>query len=46
MARLGGHATKSARDDLEKNLGETIITPENNLNYKYIDENKKIENKK
>ena len=46
MARLGGHAAKSARDDLEKSLGETIITSENNLNYKYIDENKKIENKK
>ena len=45
MARLGGHAAKSARDDLEKSLGDTIITSENNLNYKYIDENKKIENK-
>ena len=45
MARLGGHAAKSARDDLEKNLGESVITSENNLNYKYIDENKKIENK-
>ena len=46
MARLGGHAAKSARDDLEKSLGETIITSENNLSYKYIDENKKIENNK
>ena len=45
MARLGGHAAKSARDDIEKNLGESIITSKNNLNYKYIDENKKIENK-
>ena len=45
MARLGGHAAKSARDDLEKNLGEAVITSENNLNYKYINENKKIENK-
>ena len=38
MARLGGHAAKSARDDLEKNLEEKVITSENNLNYKYIDE--------
>ena len=38
MAKLGGHAVKSARDDLEKNLGETIITSDNNLNYKYIDD--------
>ena len=45
MARLGGHAAKSARDDLEKNLGEKVITSENNLNYKYIDEKEKIENK-
>jgi len=44
IARLGGHAAKSARDDFEKNLGETVITKENNLNYKYID-NKKIEKK-
>ena len=38
IAKLGGHAAKSARDDLEKNLGKSIITSENNLNYKYIDE--------
>ena len=45
MARLGGHAAKSARDDLEKNLGKLVITSENNLNYKYIDDNKRIDNK-
>lgn len=45
MARLGGHAAKSARDDLEKNLGKSVITSENNLNYKYINDNKKIDNK-
>ena len=44
MVRLGGHAAKSARDDLEKNLEEKVITSENNLNYKYIDEKEKIEN--
>jgi len=44
IAKLGGHAAKSARDDLEKNLGKSVITSENNLNYKYIDENKKISN--
>ena len=38
IAKLGGHAAKSARDDLEKNLGKSIITSENNLNYKYMDE--------
>lgn len=45
IAKLGGHAAKSARDDLEKNLGKSVITSENNLNYKYKEENKKIENK-
>ena len=45
IAKLGGHAAKSARDDLEKNLGEPVITSENNLNYKYIEETKKIDNK-
>ena len=45
IAKLGGHAAKSAKEDLEKNLGETVITSNNNLNYKYIVENKKIENK-
>ena len=38
IAKLGGHAAKSARDDLEKNLGKSIITSENNLNYEYMDE--------
>ena len=45
IAKLGGHAAKSARDDLEKNLGASVITSENNLNYKYIEETKKIDNK-
>ena len=43
IVKLGGHATKSARDDLEKNLGKSVITPDNNLDYKYID-NKKADN--
>ena len=29
-----------ARDDIEKNLGETVITRKNALNYKYLDDNK------
>lgn len=45
IAKLGGHAAKTAKEDLEKNLGETIITSNNNLNYKYIEENKIIEKK-
>lgn len=45
VAKMGGHAAKVARDDIEKNLGKSIISNENTLNYQYIDENKQIENK-
>lgn len=44
IAKLGGHAAKVARDDIEKNLGKSVISNENALNYQYIDENKQIEN--
>ncbi len=43
IAKLGGHAAKSTKADLEKNPGETIISSNNNLNYQYIDEKEKIE---
>ena len=45
IAKMGGHAVKVARDDIEKNLGKSVISNENALNYQYIDENKQIENK-
>ena len=38
VARLGGHAVKTARKDIEKNLGESIVTNKNKLNYEYVDE--------
>ena len=44
IAKLGGHAAKVARDDIEKNLGKSAISNENALNYQYIDEDKQIEN--
>ena len=46
VAKMGGHAAKVARDDIEKNLGETVISKDNALPYEYIDENLIIENKK
>ncbi len=49
VAKMGGHAAKVARDDIEKNLEESVVTKTNKLNYKYIEEKevKKIsENKK
>ncbi len=45
VAKMGGHAAKVAREDIEKNLGRTIISNQNTLNYQYIDENHKLENK-
>ena len=45
IARMGGNTAKVAKDDLEKKLGESVITKNNNLNYKYIETQDKIENK-
>ena len=36
VAKAGGEVAKTARDDLEKKLGETIISKENTLKYKYL----------
>ncbi len=53
IAKMGGHAAKVARDDIEKNLGKSVISKTNVLDYKYLDSNKldkkkllKEENKK
>ena len=40
IAKMGGHAAKVAREDIEKNLGESVISQSNALNYKYLDDNK------
>lgn len=45
MARRGGNIAKNTRDDLEKELGESIITNKNSLNYKYIDDIVQIESR-
>lgn len=42
VAKMGGHAAKVARDDIEKNLGESVVTKDNRLNYKYIEDTNKI----
>ena len=38
VAKAGGEVAKTARDDLEKKLGETVISKKNSLNYKYIEQ--------
>ena len=45
IAQMGGSAAKAARDNIEENLGKSVISNSNNLNYKYIDDNNKLENK-
>lgn len=45
VAKAGGEVAKTARDNLEQKLGETIISSNNNLNYQYLEENKKLESK-
>ena len=44
IAKMGGHAAKVARDDIEKSLGKSVISSENTLTYQYLDETKQIEN--
>ena len=38
VARMGGHAAKVEREDIERNLGESVVTKQNRLNYEYKDE--------
>lgn len=45
FARMGGHAAKVAREDIERNLRESIVTKDNVLDYKYVDDIKQVENK-
>ncbi len=40
IAKRGGKIAKNTRDNLEEELGESVITRKNALNYKYIDSNK------
>jgi len=44
IAKRGGNIAKITKDNLEKELGRSVISNKNSLNYQYIDENKQIEN--
>jgi len=43
IARMGGNTAKVARKDLENKINRSVITSNNNLNYKYI---KELDNQK
>ena len=45
VAKLGGRTAKVARDELEKNLGENVVSKDNALSYKYVEDDLMIENK-
>ncbi len=45
VARRGGKIASNARKDLENEIGESVITQNNALDYQYSDETKQIENK-
>ena len=40
IAKKGGHVAKVAREDMEKELGKSVVSKENALNYQYINDNK------
>lgn len=45
IAKKGGNIAKNARSNLERELGDNIITNKNYLNYKYFDNQQRIETK-
>lgn len=46
IAKKGGNIAKITRDNLERELGESVVTSQNALNYKYVDDEKLIDDKK
>ena len=45
IAKEGGQVASNTRKDIEARLGESVVTKDNALSYKYKDESKQIENK-
>ena len=45
IAKMGGHASKVAREDIEKNLGRSVVSKDNALSYRYVEDDLVIENK-
>ena len=40
IAKKGGHVAKVAKEDMEKELGQSVVSRENSLSYQYINDNK------
>ncbi len=45
VAKMGGRTAKVARDELEKNLGTSVVSKDNALPYEYVEDDLLIENK-
>ena len=43
VAKIGGSIVKNTRNNLEKELGESIVSNENNLSYNYIEKENLLE---
>ena len=43
IAKAGGNVAKVAKDNLEEKLGKSVVSSQNKLNYKYLDDSKLIE---
>ena len=43
IAKGEGEVASNTRTDIKDKLGENVISKDNNLNYQYIDDNKKLE---
>ena len=46
VAHAGGQVAKNTRAEIENLLGEPVVTSQNKLNYQYLNEKEKLENKK
>ena len=44
IAKEGGQVANNTRKDIEKRLGESVVTKNNSLSYQYVEGTKKIEN--
>ena len=44
VAKMGGYTAKVARDELEKNLGENVVSKDNALSYDYVEDDLMLEN--
>lgn len=45
IAKAGGEIASNTKREIEKKLGKKVINSKNNLKYKYLNDNEKLETK-